>query len=164
MIELYHGSNVTIEKINLKRGRKGKDFGQGFYLSVDRQQALTMAQITVDREGTGRVALNTYLFDEAYMKDPSLNVLLFDGYSNEWAKFITMNRSNRTEKQAHNYDIVFGPIADDKVGVQVQLFRDELITIDELVYKLKFARPTFQYFFGTERAISLLTPTNQSLL
>ena len=34
-MKLYHGSNVSIETIDLKRGRKGKDFGQGFYLSAD---------------------------------------------------------------------------------------------------------------------------------
>ena len=30
MINLYHGSNVRIDKIELKRSRKGKDFGCGF--------------------------------------------------------------------------------------------------------------------------------------
>lgn len=32
MILLYHGSNVAIEKIDLSRSKRGKDFGQGFYL------------------------------------------------------------------------------------------------------------------------------------
>lgn len=27
-MKLYHGSNVSIETIDLKRGRKGKDFGR----------------------------------------------------------------------------------------------------------------------------------------
>ena len=27
-MKLYHGSNVSIEAIDLKRGRKGKDFGR----------------------------------------------------------------------------------------------------------------------------------------
>ena len=39
MIKLYHGSNVRIDEIDLKRGRRGKDFGQGFYLSADMEQA-----------------------------------------------------------------------------------------------------------------------------
>ena len=41
---LYHGSNTHIEEIDLKRGRRGKDFGQGFYLSPDRLQAQQMAE------------------------------------------------------------------------------------------------------------------------
>lgn len=30
MINLYHGSNVSIEQINLNMGHKGEDFGKGF--------------------------------------------------------------------------------------------------------------------------------------
>lgn len=40
MITLYHGSNVDIEQIDLKRSKKGKDFGCGFYLNANKQQAL----------------------------------------------------------------------------------------------------------------------------
>ena len=29
MLKLYHGSNVVIDKIDLCRSRKGKDFGEG---------------------------------------------------------------------------------------------------------------------------------------
>ena len=35
MIYLYHGSNVKIETIDLKKSRPNKDFGSGFYLSAD---------------------------------------------------------------------------------------------------------------------------------
>ena len=43
-MKLYHGSNMSIGEIDLKRGRRGKDFGQGFYLSADRSQAQMMAE------------------------------------------------------------------------------------------------------------------------
>ena len=39
MIELYHGSNVRVEKPDLHKSKPYKDFGQGFYLSDDKQQA-----------------------------------------------------------------------------------------------------------------------------
>ena len=32
---LYHGSNVSIDAIDLSKSRTGKDFGTGFYLSAD---------------------------------------------------------------------------------------------------------------------------------
>ena len=35
MIKLYHGSNVRVEKPDLKKSKPYKDFGQGFYLSDD---------------------------------------------------------------------------------------------------------------------------------
>ena len=99
-MKLYHGSNVSIETIDLKRGRKGKDFGQGFYLSADRNQAQMMAERTVDREESGKATLTTFEFDEDILKNhTTMKVKVFEGYSKEWAEFIMMNRRNKTDKQ-----------------------------------------------------------------
>lgn len=49
MIKLYHGSNVNINQIDLTRSRPGKDFGCGFYLNPDKQQAMDMAVRTTQR-------------------------------------------------------------------------------------------------------------------
>lgn len=158
MIELYHGSNIEIDKIDLKKGRLGKDFGQGFYLSENKSQALKMAQTAVDREETGYPTVTTYLFDESLLHaHDALNVKIFEGYSKEWAQFVFLNRANKTESQAHDFDVVYGPIANDKVGVQIRRFMMKYIDIDQLVKELEFIHPTYQYFFGTERAISYLT-------
>ena len=40
MIQLHHGSNVVIDKIDLSKSKTGKDFGKGFYLNPDYEQAL----------------------------------------------------------------------------------------------------------------------------
>ena len=85
-----------------------------------------------------------------------MKVKVFDGYSQEWAQFIMMNRRNKSYEQAHDYDIVYGPIANDKVGLQISRYQLQYIPMEELIRQLSFIRPTFQYFFGTERAISLL--------
>lgn len=39
-MKLYHGSNQLIENIDLLKGRKYKDFGQGFYTTHLREQAI----------------------------------------------------------------------------------------------------------------------------
>ena len=39
MIRLYHGSNQKIEVPDLQHSKPFKDFGSGFYLSPDKQQA-----------------------------------------------------------------------------------------------------------------------------
>jgi hypothetical protein len=44
MIQLYHGSTVSIERIDLQKSCPNKDFGRGFYLSADRQQAWRMGE------------------------------------------------------------------------------------------------------------------------
>lgn len=157
MIRLYHGSNVDVTEIDLQRCRRGKDFGRGFYLSDDLAQAEKMAEITVGREECGRPTVMAYEFDETLLSGASeLRVMRFFAYTEEWARFVLLNRKNRKDMQAHDFDIVYGPIADDKVGVQIRLFTQELITIDTLVKELSYVRPTFQYFFGTPRAIKML--------
>ena len=78
-------------------------------------------------------------------------------YSLEWAEFVFKNRSNRSDTPAHDYDIVYGPIADDKVGVQIRNFMEGNINIDIFLERLKYIKGvTFQYFFGTEKAIKHL--------
>ena len=149
---LYHGTNLKINRIDLSLGHKGKDFGQGFYLSADKHQAMLMAQRTVEREGSGIPVLNSYWFDEENIsKNQDLSVKVFDNYTVEWAEFVLLNRSNRSSTPAHNYDIVYGPIADDKVGVQINRYKLRYITIEELIRQLKFLHPTFQNYFCTEK-------------
>jgi hypothetical protein len=57
----------------------------------------------------------------------------------------------------HDYDIVYGPIANDRVGVQIGRYEAGDITLDQFLKKLKYMKGiTYQYFFGTEKAISKL--------
>ena len=158
MLKLYHGSNVLIDKIDLSRSRRGKDFGCGFYLNPNKSQAMEMAVRTAQRLQEGKPVLNTYLFDDNLIKmeNSSLSVKIFDGYSVEWAKFILMNRKNLDGKPVHSYDIVIGPIANDTVGLQMRRFMQGYISIERMIEELKFNKPATQYFFGTELAISYL--------
>ena len=43
---LYHGSNIAIDVIDLSKCRPNKDFGQGFYLTDIKEQAVKMSQHT----------------------------------------------------------------------------------------------------------------------
>ena len=50
-----------------------------------------------------------------------------------------------------------GPIAHDRVGVQLWRYENRSIDLPTLVRNLQYMKGvTFQYFFGTERAIKLL--------
>ena len=42
-MKLYHGTNIDFTDINLSVCRPNKDFGQGFYLTEIKRQALLMA-------------------------------------------------------------------------------------------------------------------------
>lgn len=67
MITLYHGSNVEINKIDLSLSRRGKDFGCGFYLNADKQQAIEMAVRTSNRMRTGSPVVTAFEFDDSIL-------------------------------------------------------------------------------------------------
>ena len=157
MIRLYHGSNVAIEQIDLSRSKRGKDFGQGFYLNTNPDQAMEMAARTTRFLNEGTPTLSCFEFDEEEAVKNGLNIKVFTDYSEEWAEFVVMNRKNNSDVPAHPYDIVIGPIADDTVGVQIRRFIMGDMSVSALVEELKFKGDhAIQYFFGTLKAVKLL--------
>lgn len=157
MITLYHGSNISIDTVDLSFSRRGKDFGSGFYLNPDRQQAMEMASRTTQRMLEGKPIVTTFLFDDTLLNDNSpLNVKIFEEYSKEWAEFVLLNRKNSSDVPAHEYDVVVGPIANDTVGLQMRRFILGYISIERMIEELRFKKPAIQYFFGTELAVGYL--------
>lgn len=157
MTRLYHGSNVVIEKIDLSRSKRGKDFGQGFYLNANPDQAKAMAIRTTKFLNEGQATLTCFEFDEEEAIKNGLNIKIFPDYSEEWAEFVVMNRNNNSDTQAHHFDIVIGPIADDTVGVQIRRYIMGYLSSSSLVEELKFRGDyAIQYFFGTDKAIEFL--------
>ena len=156
-MKLYHGSNMEIESIDLKRGRRGKDFGQGFYLSNDLQQAREMAEAVVDREGSGTPVVTVFEFDESKLTSNILDVKTFPHYSIEWSRFVRANRKNKAQEPLYSHDIVYGPIADDTIAKQMRRLDLEYIDEERFMEEIRYKKETFQYFFGTERAIDHLT-------
>lgn len=153
---LYHGTNIDFDEIDLSKSKPNKDFGQGFYLSADMRQAKELAEAKVELVG-GEPIILKYSFDEHLLNNGELKVMRFEDYTEQWANFILANRNNNTLKPVHNYDIVVGPIANDRVGRQLWRYRNKDIDMPTLIKNLKFMRGiTFQYFFGTERAIKYL--------
>ena len=90
MIRLYHGSNVAIENIDLSRSKRGKDFGQGFYLNANRDQAMAMAIRTTKLFCEGQPVLSCFEFDDTVAEERGLKVKRFPDYSEEWAEFVVI--------------------------------------------------------------------------
>ena len=148
MTTLYHGSNVSIEQIDLSLSRKGKDFGCGFYLNANRKQAVDMAVRTTQRMRCGAPTVSAFLFDDSNLRQTELNIKVFEDYSIEWAEFVLMNRKNTSDIPVHSYDIVIGPIANDTVGVQIRRFVMGYIGMEKLIEELKYkGNHSVQYFW-----------------
>lgn len=155
-MKLYHGTVFDFSEIDLALSKSAKDFGKGFYLSADRQQAENWSRFkSLQSELPAKVY--EYYFDENLLDDNTLKVKRFDGYSEEWAKFVFDNRQNLSDSNIHDFDIVIGPIVNDKVGVQIRNYFEGNITFDVFLERLKYMKGiTIQYFFGTEKAIKHL--------
>ena len=155
MLELYHGSNQFIDKIDLTKCKPYKDFGKGFYLTDILQQAMSMAYRRTTTVKCGTPIVTKFMFDESLLSDGSLKVLNFDNPTKEWAEFIFANRE-RNSGFKHDYDIVIGPVADDGVSFQLLRYKEGGMTLEQLVKELTYKHLNRQYFFGTEKAISKL--------
>lgn len=116
-----------------------------------------MAERTVRVTGEGAPTLSAFDFDLDSAVADGLIVKMFDDYSEEWAEFVAANRKNRSDEQAHDYDIVIGPIADDTVGVQIRRYIMGYLSPAALVAELRFnGDAAVQYFFGTEKSLKYL--------
>ena len=152
---LYHGSNVEIERIELEKSKPFKDFGRGFYLSPDKQQAEKMAIFRSKVLGNAPI-VTEFSFDERKLYDGTLRFLSFDSYTEEWAKFVLKNREESDSFQ-DDYDVIYGPIANDRIGLQIHKLMEKSIDMQEFLHRIKYFKGvTYQYFFGTDCAISYL--------
>lgn len=159
---LYHGSNTKVEKIDLSKCRKYKDFGQGFYCTTIKKQAEFMAERVEKRDG-GTKTINTFELAESIFEDKELNIKKFDKPSKEWATFILNNRdrdfkdiSSKECNTDNKYDLVIGPVADDDIIVLFRTFVNGLIDIDTLIRELTYKELTDQYSFHTEKSLKYL--------
>ena len=98
-----------------------------------------------------------YQVEDSILSDATLKVKVFKDYTKEWAEFVLANRNNNSDIPVHDYDVVYGPIANDKVGMQIRKYKDGAIDFEEFLHRLRYMKGiTFQYFFGTEQAIGKL--------
>ena len=139
---VYHGSYTVVKEPKVVKSRNTKDFGNGFYCTIIREQAERWAR----RYETPMVNVYTVRMDE------SLKILEFSDMTEEWLDFIIDCRHGKT----HDYDIVIGPIADDGVAYLLNRYEEGSYTIEELARELKYKKLNSQYFFANSRAVSLL--------
>ena len=142
---------MDIEQIDLTKSKPNKDFGRAFYLSVNKEQAMEMAQFKAEFEDKIPV-VNAYEFDEALLQQ--LRYKHFDDYTEEWAHFVYNHRTEPNGRTLHDYDVVFGPIANDRIGAQITRHKQGYITFDEFLHRIQYIKGiTFQYAFCTQKGI-----------
>lgn len=140
MLTVYHGSTEKVETPICRFGRKNLDFGQGFYVTDIREQAVTWAN-NMARNRNMPALLNRYHLDrEAILKQAKCKI--FTAYDEEWLTFIIGNRSG--EDLAQKYDYVEGGVANDRVIDTVNLYMAGLIDATSALRELSKHRPNNQ--------------------
>ena len=152
MIRLYHGSTVAVRKPSLRPGRPNADFGKGFYTTSNLEQAVRWAHIKQDREESERAVVSIYEFDESLLDSQDLDIRRFTGADEAWLYFVTDCRKSRP----HEYDLVQGPVANDKVFTTVNLFESGVLSAEAAILQLKTYKTYDQLSFHTNRVIKNL--------
>ena len=83
-----------------------------------------------------------------------MKALTFRQPTEEWVDFVMLNRRQRGF--THDYDIVYGPVANDRVYAAFALYEGGLIDKQTLIAELKAYKLVDQYLFHTEQSLCLL--------
>lgn len=161
MITLYHGTNEPFDVPDPSRGRRGTDFGQGFYLTPDFDSAAGVAGLSVMRSGCGRKVVLCYDFDEEKATGLGLKRRRFETLDAAWMAFVIANRMADRTAVDHNidclYDVVDGLVADDKIVTLLRRYQRGELTQSDILGILR-QRPwrTVQYSFHSRKAVMCL--------
>jgi hypothetical protein len=143
---VYHGtiSNNLIslsKSIDLKRGSKLADFGQGFYTTTSYTQAKNWAIKRARRFNQFTCYVNVkpvvIVYELNNQELCKLNGKIFKCQDINWAKFIYNNRSKKNNIQ-YNYDYVFGSVADGNIQKLIESCDNGNLTISELLTNIKY--------------------------
>lgn len=151
-MKIYHGSLEVIERPLILQPNRLLDYGKGFYTTTSKRQAIEWVGRRMLENNATWGYVNVYELDEEKLSD--LKKLVFSEPTEEWANFVM---ANRTQKGfTHDYDIVYGPVANDKVYLQFGLYESGAIGIETLIRELKTYKLVDQYLFHTEKALAAL--------
>ena len=148
---LYHGSIELVSNPEIRISNRTLDYGFGFYTTSSYKQA----EDWVKRKLSDAIqvgVVNVYEFDESYLN--KLNSLLFYKPIEEWVDFVMKNRTDIDFD--HGYDIVYGPVANDKVYASFALYEAGIIDKTTLIKDLKTYKLVDQYLFHTAESLKTI--------
>ena len=109
-MKIYHGSLEMVEHPMILKPNRKLDYGQGFYTTTSEKQAKEWVERRMLENNSNCGYINVYEFDDKKLSE--LNSLIFPEPNEEWADFVMANRTKFDF--THNYDIVYGPVANDE--------------------------------------------------
>lgn len=155
---LYHGSTVKVEHPNLLKCRSNTDFGKGFYTTTSSEQAEKWAKLKQQREKSKKAVVSVYEIDDNLIDRTDMyDIFKFHQADTQWLDFVYANRKGQ---KAKFYDIVFGPVANDRLFVTIALYEEGILTADAAIEQLKTYVLFDQLSFHSQKVIDLLKYRN----
>ena len=152
-MKVYHGSLECVETPEIREPNRTLDYGSGFYTTTSYEQAEEWVRRKMRSNRAAKGFVNEYELDLDQLQ--SVKCLLFESPTDEWIDFVMNNRLNKNF--VHDYDIVYGPVANDRVYTCFALYEGGLMSKQNLLAELKTYELVDQYLFHTEQALQLLT-------
>lgn len=152
-MKVYHGSLFQVHNPNIERGRQSTDFGKGFYTTTNIEQAKRWAlkKLKTAKEGS-KAIINIYEVDDELLNNPKYNIKKFNSPDEEWLDFVVDCRRSTP----HKYNIIFGPVANDKIYTTITLYEGQILTAEETVARLKVDEYFNQISFHSQMALDEL--------
>lgn len=151
-MKIYHGSLEVVEYPKILKPNRKLDYGEGFYTTTSEKQAKEWVGRRMLEKQAECGYVNVYEFADKKLSE--FKSLIFSEPSKEWVEFVM---ANRTQKGfTHDYDIVYGPVANDRVYLQFGLFEAGAISVETLIRELKTYKLVDQYLFHTDKALTAL--------
>ena len=167
-MRVYHGGYIKIDTIDLPKSKPNKDFGKGFYVTKFREHAERWAQLIGEKHGT-KGFVTEFKFNEDEFTKSICKIKHFNSYDEQWLDFVIKNRDRNAPSSSHDYDIVIGPVADDKIQNTLRLYIKGKIEKDKLLKMLTYHEETHQICFCTLNSLQTIdrideTPTYDIVL
>ena len=171
-IVLYHGSYMEVEKPDIAKCREGKDFGKGFYLTSDKNQAKRFVRHSLARASQrGDVPKNRaygFLSIFTFSGDAALRCYHFPDADAEWLHCVVAHRDRKSipgeRKKWSGYDVISGKIANDFTNAVIATYLDggygtigSALTDQTAIRLLEPDRLKDQYCFRTKKALNNLS-------
>lgn len=131
---LYHGGLMVVKEPLTHVGRPELDFGPGFYLTNNYEQAEKWAITKASRKRNTKAIINVYQFDFDHFMTCDYTKRIFSHYDKEWLDFIADSR--RGKSPWDKYDWIEGGIANDSVITTVDAYVDRFITAEQAIDQL----------------------------
>ena len=149
---LYHGSNIVVREPKILKSQRYLDFGAGFYMTSDFEQARKWAVRTAARREEGVATISVFELSDDYVD--RVKVRTFARPDRDWLRYITVHRTGNPP--ADDYDMVVGPVANDQAIRTVNNYLKGYFPEEVAIKLLLPQKLKDQYLFRTEKALNLL--------